>query len=139
MTLYQLSELTEGCPAPLNIHASTVKQAIAAHNVLVVLDDDPTGTQSVAHLPVLTRWEQEDFAWALAQDTPAIYVMTTRGHSTQIKQQPSMSPSQRQPMPPPKLRGNAPSLSLVVTPLSEVISLWNRTRLPESSKSMKDR
>lgn len=76
MTLYQLSELTEGCPAPLNIHASTVKQAIAAHNVLVVLDDDPTGTQSVAHLPVLTRWEQEDFAWALAQDTPAIYVMT---------------------------------------------------------------
>lgn len=43
---------------------------------LIVLDDDPTGTQSVSDLPVLTRWTRDDFRWALAADTPAIYVET---------------------------------------------------------------
>ncbi len=37
---------------------------LASGRVLVVLDDDPTGTQSVADLPVLTRWEVADFRWA---------------------------------------------------------------------------
>lgn len=44
--------------------------------VYVVLDDDPTGTQSVAGLPVLTSWEAEDLAWAFSQETPAFYVLT---------------------------------------------------------------
>lgn len=44
--------------------------------VLVVLDDDPTGTQSVAGLPVLTAWEPDDFAWALGTGAPAVYVLT---------------------------------------------------------------
>ncbi|WP_298805175.1 four-carbon acid sugar kinase family protein [uncultured Pseudokineococcus sp.] len=47
----------------------------AAGTTLVVLDDDPTGTQSVADLPVLTRWETEDLAWALGR-SPALYVLT---------------------------------------------------------------
>lgn len=29
--------------------------------MVVVFDDDPTGTQSVAGIPVLTRWQSEDF------------------------------------------------------------------------------
>ncbi|MDK7160764.1 four-carbon acid sugar kinase family protein, partial [Pauljensenia sp. UMB3104] len=48
----------------------------ARRPVLVVLDDDPTGTQSVADLPVLTAWEEADFDWALATGSPAVYVMT---------------------------------------------------------------
>ncbi|VEH05736.1 Uncharacterized protein conserved in bacteria [Corynebacterium kutscheri] len=63
--------------------AAAVRETIAiaeskGHHdpILVVLDDDPTGTQSVADLPVLTRWREEDLAWALEQKTPAIYVMT---------------------------------------------------------------
>ena len=44
--------------------------------VLVVLDDDPTGTQSVADLPVLMTWTPESLGWALAQGRPAVYVMT---------------------------------------------------------------
>lgn len=44
--------------------------------VLVAFDDDPTGTQSVRDLPVLTSWEDADLDWALAQDAPAIYVVT---------------------------------------------------------------
>lgn len=44
--------------------------------VFVVLDDDPTGTQSVADLPVLGGWGVDDFAWAFASGAPAVYVLT---------------------------------------------------------------
>ncbi|MEH3088310.1 MAG: hypothetical protein PGN24_01525 [Microbacterium arborescens] len=44
--------------------------------VFVVLDDDPTGTQSVADLPVLGAWSVADFAWAFASGAPAVYVLT---------------------------------------------------------------
>lgn len=47
-----------------------------ADRIFVVLDDDPTGTQSVADLPVLGAWEVEDFAWAFASGAPAVYVLT---------------------------------------------------------------
>lgn len=47
-----------------------------APGVLVVLDDDPTGTQSVAGIPVLTRWERADLDDALATGAPAVYVLT---------------------------------------------------------------
>ena len=68
-------------PAEVRIPAATVAEAVAASNaetprVLVVLDDDPTGTQSVADLPVLTRWDVEDFIWAFGQSKPAVYVLT---------------------------------------------------------------
>ncbi|SER20522.1 four-carbon acid sugar kinase family protein [Arthrobacter sp. OV608] len=68
-------------PAEVRISAATVADAVAASNaetprVLVVLDDDPTGTQSVADLPVLTRWDVEDFIWAFGQSKPAVYVLT---------------------------------------------------------------
>jgi uncharacterized protein YgbK (DUF1537 family) len=68
-------------PADMDIPAGLVARTLAASNaevprVLVVLDDDPTGTQSVADLPVLTRWEVADFAWAFAQGKPAVYVLT---------------------------------------------------------------
>ena len=43
---------------------------------LIVLDDDPTGTQSVAGLPVLNAWAAEDLEWALGTGAPAVYVMT---------------------------------------------------------------
>jgi hypothetical protein len=33
---------------------------IRASHRLVVLDDDPTGTQCIADLPVLTRWAVPD-------------------------------------------------------------------------------
>jgi uncharacterized protein YgbK (DUF1537 family) len=68
-------------PAVMEIPAGLVAGALAASNaevprVLVVLDDDPTGTQSVADLPVLTRWDVADFAWAFSQGKPAVYVLT---------------------------------------------------------------
>lgn len=70
---YSLEQLTEGMLAPVACAASEVPKR---PDTLIVLDDDPTGTQSVANLPVLTRWEPEDLRWALDQDAPAIYIMT---------------------------------------------------------------
>ncbi|WLQ08349.1 four-carbon acid sugar kinase family protein [Arthrobacter oryzae] len=73
-------------PAEVQIPAELVANAVAASSaasprVLVVLDDDPTGTQSVADLPVLTRWDVADFTWAFThirenQTKPAVYVLT---------------------------------------------------------------
>ncbi|MFY9263184.1 MAG: hypothetical protein GX483_07505 [Actinomycetaceae bacterium] len=74
-----LEELLEGLPADIVVSAEEVQQARANANdttVYVVLDDDPTGTQSVADLPVLTSWEKEDFDWAYSTGKAAIYVMT---------------------------------------------------------------
>jgi uncharacterized protein YgbK (DUF1537 family) len=68
-------------PAEVRIPAELVASTLAASNaetprVLVVLDDDPTGTQSVSDLPVLTQWEVADFIWAFSQSKPAVYVLT---------------------------------------------------------------
>src|SRR6476661_3459034 len=73
-------------PGEVRIPARTVADALAAASgasprVLVVLDDDPTGTQSVANLPVLTRWDVEDFSWAFThringRRPDAVYVLT---------------------------------------------------------------
>ncbi|XAS72513.1 four-carbon acid sugar kinase family protein [Micrococcaceae bacterium Sec5.1] len=73
-------------PAEVHIPAQLVAEAVAASSaeaprVLVVLDDDPTGTQSVSDLAVLTRWDVADFSWAFAyirenQTKPAVYVLT---------------------------------------------------------------
>lgn len=68
--------LLASLPAPVEIEAAEVRAALDSRGVLVVLDDDPTGTQSVANLPVLTRWEQEDLAGAFATGAPAVYVLT---------------------------------------------------------------
>ena len=43
---------------------------------LAVLDDDPTGTQTVHGVPVLTTWSAEDLRWALEQPTSTFYVLT---------------------------------------------------------------
>jgi uncharacterized protein YgbK (DUF1537 family) len=70
-------ELLAACPPELFISAAEVAAAVSSDPcTLIVLDDDPTGTQSVAGLPVLTRWEVDDFRWALDRCAPAVYVLT---------------------------------------------------------------
>lgn len=71
-----LHDLLGAAPAPIEVAAAEVAAARSGDLVWIVLDDDPTGTQSVAGLPVLTRWEAEDLDWALAQPAPAVYVLT---------------------------------------------------------------
>lgn len=71
-----IDALLADLPAPLDVAAAQVREAVDARSVLVVLDDDPTGTQSVANLPVLTRWEHSDLAGAFATGASAVYVLT---------------------------------------------------------------
>jgi uncharacterized protein YgbK (DUF1537 family) len=44
--------------------------------VVIVLDDDPTGTQTVHDLPVLTSWMDGEIAAELERGTPVFYVLT---------------------------------------------------------------
>ncbi|WP_299036765.1 four-carbon acid sugar kinase family protein [uncultured Pseudokineococcus sp.] len=72
----ELDDVLRGAPPEAGVTAAQVAEAVrGAGTTLVVLDDDPTGTQSVADLPVLTRWEHDDLAWAL-EGGPALYVLT---------------------------------------------------------------
>ncbi|MCX6923250.1 MAG: hypothetical protein NT154_08585, partial [Verrucomicrobia bacterium] len=43
---------------------------------VVVLDDDPTGTQTVYGVPVLTTWQAEELAREFANDLPCFYLLT---------------------------------------------------------------
>ena len=43
---------------------------------VVVLDDDPTGTQTVHDIPVLTEWSVEPLRAELERDQPAFYILT---------------------------------------------------------------
>ena len=73
-----LSKFPPDVPVPAEQVAASVS---TSRRVLVVLDDDPTGTQSVADLPVLTAWEPDDFRWAFSvfgggERPAAVYVLT---------------------------------------------------------------
>src|ERR1700754_3085050 len=43
---------------------------------VIVIDDDPTGTQPVRSVPVVTRWSVDDLTWALEQDSRVVFVST---------------------------------------------------------------
>ena len=52
------------------------QQLKAAPRKVVVLDDDPTGTQTVHNIPVLTEWSIEVLSAELQNDLPAFYLLT---------------------------------------------------------------
>ncbi|CAL9327043.1 four-carbon acid sugar kinase family protein [Streptomyces sp. SudanB52_2052] len=66
----------EGLPPVREVSAAEVAARISGGPRLVVLDDDPTGTQTVADVPVLTSWTVEDLRWALRQDSAVFFVLT---------------------------------------------------------------
>jgi uncharacterized protein YgbK (DUF1537 family) len=65
-----------GLPPVREVSAADVAARIIGGPRLVVLDDDPTGTQTVADVPVLTSWTVDDLRWALRQDSAAFFVLT---------------------------------------------------------------
>jgi len=65
-----------GLPPVREVPAAEVAPLTAGGPRLVVLDDDPTGTQTVAGVPVLTSWTVDDLRWALRQDSTAFFVLT---------------------------------------------------------------
>ena len=69
-------QLLANLPPVPDLRAVDVREAVLrSGRTLVVLDDDPTGTQTVADLPVLTSWTAEDLRWAFRQERTAFYVL----------------------------------------------------------------
>jgi uncharacterized protein YgbK (DUF1537 family) len=71
-----VQRLLAGAPAVSDLTAEVVAAAAADARRLVVLDDDPTGTQSVADVPIITEWREPDLRWALRQPVGGFYVLT---------------------------------------------------------------
>jgi uncharacterized protein YgbK (DUF1537 family) len=56
---------------------SAIQTAVRASGTkVVVIDDDPTGTQTVYGVPVLTEWSVEQLRDELANELPALYLLT---------------------------------------------------------------
>jgi uncharacterized protein YgbK (DUF1537 family) len=73
------NELFVSGPASLNVAGvrETIRGRMRATGTkLVVLDDDPTGSQSVQQVPVLTRWDADDVRWAFSQPADVFFVLT---------------------------------------------------------------
>ncbi|MFI5614215.1 four-carbon acid sugar kinase family protein [Amycolatopsis sp. NPDC051903] len=63
-------------PPVRRVAAAEVRAALVGARQVAVLDDDPTGTQTVRDLPVLTRWSADDIRWALRQGRAGFFVLT---------------------------------------------------------------
>jgi uncharacterized protein YgbK (DUF1537 family) len=61
---------------PHDLLPSIREQVQADRRTIVVLDDDPTGTQTVYDLPVLTEWSVPALVDELRRDLPTFYVLT---------------------------------------------------------------
>lgn len=79
----EMSALRTLAPAPLVIDDARLKireANVASGTRVIFLDDDPTGSQSVQGVPVLTRWTPDDLRWAFAQPSSGFFILTnTRG------------------------------------------------------------
>ena len=63
-------------PEVRKVPADDVRRQLAGTRRVVILDDDPTGTQTVRDIPVLTRWTVADIGWALDQPAAGFFVLT---------------------------------------------------------------
>src|SRR6266536_1043016 len=61
---------------PEDIAAAVRDAVIASRRKVVVLDDDPTGTQTVHNVPVLTDWSTEALLPEMESDRPAFFLLT---------------------------------------------------------------
>ena len=61
---------------PDDLRATIRGQVEASGRTIVVLDDDPTGTQTVYDLPVLTGWGVDVLAAELAEKPACFYILT---------------------------------------------------------------
>ena len=61
---------------PDELFESIRRATIASHHTLVVLDDDPTGTQTVYDVPVITRWDPATLQAELSHALPCFFILT---------------------------------------------------------------
>lgn len=72
------SELFASLPAPwpADLLPAIRTEVAASRRKLVVLDDDPTGTQTVYGVPVLATWGTEELKCEFKNDLPCFYLLT---------------------------------------------------------------
>ena len=65
-------------PIPSEPLRARIRDLVGSNNgnKLVVLDDDPTGTQTVYDIPVLTQWDTATLAAELCTDLACFYILT---------------------------------------------------------------
>nr|HMN31370.1 four-carbon acid sugar kinase family protein [Caldilineaceae bacterium] len=61
---------------PVDLLPAIQRQVAAGGRKVVVLDDDPTGTQTVHDVGVLTEWSIEALSAELADPAPCVYILT---------------------------------------------------------------
>ncbi len=73
-----LSEVTRRLPPEWqdDLLPAIQEKVRASRRKVIVLDDDPTGTQTVHAVPVLTGWPVEQIAEELKAPSPAVYLLT---------------------------------------------------------------
>ena len=78
MKTISLGQLTATVPPPWPEDPFPAIQAAVAHSSakLVILDDDPTGTQTVYGIPVLTTWTVADLTVELQSPGPGFFILT---------------------------------------------------------------
>ena len=77
MTLLLADTLAQLPPEwPKALQPEIRERVLATERTLVVLDDDPTGTQTVYDLPVLTEWSVPTLRGQLSLDEPVFYLLT---------------------------------------------------------------
>ncbi len=74
----RLSETLAALPEPWadSLLPEIQERLVVAKRTLVVLDDDPTGTQTVHDVPVLTEWSAPALQAELARREPVFFVLT---------------------------------------------------------------
>jgi uncharacterized protein YgbK (DUF1537 family) len=70
--------LLKSLPAPREEDPSGDIESLIAQvgRKVIVLDDDPTGTQTVHDIPVITRWSVDHLVRELQDAAPAVYLLT---------------------------------------------------------------
>jgi uncharacterized protein YgbK (DUF1537 family) len=73
---------------PHDLRPAIQKQVHADRRKIVVLDDDPTGTQTIHGLPVITGWSVDTLAAELKNEQPVFYILTnSRSYTLPIARQ----------------------------------------------------
>ncbi|GAB2451378.1 uncharacterized protein YgbK (DUF1537 family) [Conyzicola lurida] len=76
MSRGNLDAALASAPPSRAVDQTALEKAARDGATVVILDDDPTGTQTVGALPIVTRWEAEDLRWAFDQPGVGFCVLT---------------------------------------------------------------
>ena len=73
-----IDDLLASLPEPLTLGASDVVAALPSPpRQVVVIDDHPTGSQSLRDVPVLMAWSPDQISWAMDSGAPAFFIVVS--------------------------------------------------------------